>query len=122
MEDPPAKLFRSLLRAMKMNPSKWTRLLGEYLDWTIRDGDEESRKSRRLTKYGNIRDTFFNKTRLSANMLWEGMSIAQIKKCDIIMRCEDEDGNVYEIDLETVIRNARNSSSYVPTDNPEKDE
>lgn len=97
LTNPPARLFRGLLNQMKMNPYKWTRYLQDYLKWVIGTSDKEKARTDTLTKMGNIRDAYFHKPKLSADKLFEGLSIIQMEEYEITLKVTDSKGNVYEV-------------------------
>lgn len=97
LRDTPARLFRKILNKMEMNPRKWTMYLRDYLDWVVTTIDREKAKNERITRTGNIKDTYFQKPTLTFNKMLEGLSILKQDTCEIIIRVTDEDGNVIEV-------------------------
>lgn len=97
LRDPPSRLFRQLLHKLNMTPTKWVKLLRNYLDWVITTEDSSLAKVERTTRSGNIKDTYFQKSTLSFSKLIEGLSIVRVKKAKIIIICELEDGEIIEI-------------------------
>jgi hypothetical protein len=98
LQDTPARLFRGLLKKLDMNPRKWTQLLRDYLDWVITTDDREKAKADRITRAGNIKDTYFQKPTLTFNKLLEGLSILRMKSCVITITVTDEEGNVHTVE------------------------
>jgi hypothetical protein len=97
LHDPPARLYRMLLRKMGMDPFKWTRYLRNYLEWAVPNDNPDRARVERTTRLGNIRDTYFHKPGLTFNKFLEGLSILRIDTCEVIIRVTDEDGKVYEV-------------------------
>jgi len=102
LRDTPARLYRKILKKLDMNPRKWTNYLRDYLDWVITTEDREKAKAERVTRQGNIKDTYFQKPTLTFNKLLEGLSILQMQSCKITITAIDKDGN--EIVVEERIR------------------
>lgn len=94
LRDPPARLFRAILKKMDMNPYKWTAYLRDYLDWIITTEDPARAKVERVTKQGNIKDTYFQKYGLTFSKLLEGLSILRKRSCKITIETEDENGEI----------------------------
>lgn len=97
LRDAPARLFRALLNKLEMTPHKWTTKLRNYLDYVVTTKDPEKSKTERITRTGNIKDTYFQKPTLTFNKLLEGLSILEIEECEIILRTKDSEGNVIEV-------------------------
>lgn len=116
LRNPMAKLFRGLLNKLQMNPTKWTSLLHDYLSWVISGETLENRRKIALMKTGNIRDAFFHNPKLTADKLFEGLSILQIEECEIILRVKDRKGEVYEIIENVPIKHAKNTEVYEETE------
>lgn len=104
LRDTPARLFRGIINKMGMNPRKWTNYLRDYLDWVITTEDREKAKADRITRQGNIKDTYFQKPTLTFNKFLEGLSILRMQHCKITIEVLDDDGNV--ITVEETIRMA----------------
>lgn len=98
LQDTPARLFRGLLNKLDMNPRQWTQLLRHYLDWVITTTDRAKAKADRITRAGNIKDTYFQKPTLTFNKFLEGLSILRMKSCVITITVTDEDGNVHTVE------------------------
>lgn len=98
LQDTPSRLFRRLINKLDMNPRKWQMYLRDYLDWVITTTDREKAKADRITRAGNIKDTYFQKPTLTFNKLLEGLSILRMKSCVITITVTDEEGNVYTVD------------------------
>ena len=98
LQDTPARLFRGLLNKLDMNPRRWTQLLRDYLDWVITTDDRAKAKADRITRAGNIKDTYFQKPTLTFNKFLEGLSILRMKSCVIKITATDEDGNEYTVE------------------------
>lgn len=109
LKSPIAKLFRGLLNEMGMNPYKWARLLHDYLSWVVTSDKENERRAQILMKTGNIRDAYFHNPKLTADKLFEGLSILQMEECEITLKAKDSKGNVYEVKTVVPIKHARNS-------------
>lgn len=101
--DLPAILYRKILKALKMNPRKWANYLRDYLDWVVTTEDPIKAKSDRITRAGNIKDTYFQKKTLTFNKLLEGLSILQMRNCTITLTIEDQDGNIHVVEESTQI-------------------
>ncbi|MNM09004.1 hypothetical protein D3C81_190840 [compost metagenome] len=97
LRDPPARLFRGILRKMNMNPMLWAQYLRNYLEWVVSTDDPARAKVERVTRSGNIKDTYFQKHSLTFNKLLEGLSILRMKSCKIIIQVEDENGEIIEV-------------------------
>lgn len=97
LRDTPARLFRKILNAMGMNPSMWTKLLREYLGWVVTTKDREKAKKERIHQTGNLKTTYFQSPTLTFGKLLAGLSILQMKECEIIIRVTDKDGEVIEV-------------------------
>ena len=97
LRDTPARLFRKILNAMEMSPTKWSKLLRDYLTWSVTTKDREKAKNERIHQTGNIKGTYFQSATLTFNKLLAGLSILQMKECEIIIRVKDEEGNVIEV-------------------------
>jgi len=98
LQDTPARLFRLLLKKLDMNPRRWTQLLRDYLDWVITTDDRDKAKADRITRAGNIKDTYFQKPNLTFNKFLEGLSILRMKSCVITITVTDEEGNVHTVE------------------------
>lgn len=109
LRSPLAKLFRGLLNQMHMNPSKWTRLLSDYLRWVVTIDDEEKARQAILMKSGNIKDTYFHNPKLTADKFFEGLSILQMEECEITIKVKDAKGDVYIVTEKRIIKHAKNS-------------
>jgi hypothetical protein len=81
-----------------MDPQKWVRYLRDYLDRVIDESDPVEAKKDRLTKTGNIKDTYFQKPGLTFSKLLEGLTIVRMRSVKITIEAIDEDGNVYTAD------------------------
>lgn len=92
LTDAPARLFRQILNKVVPTPHKWTQYLREYLEWIITTTDRDKAKSDRLTRSGNIKETYFQKPSLTFNKLLEGLSILQMESCEIIIKVKDKNG------------------------------
>ena len=97
LRDTPARLFRKILNKMDMNPRKWGLYLRNYLEWIVTTKDPEKAKADRMTKQGNIKDTYFQKPTLSFNKLLEGLSILEMEECEIQLTVKDHAGNTYQV-------------------------
>jgi hypothetical protein len=97
LQDIPARLFRKLLKKMDMNPRKWVNYLRDYLDWVITTKDPDKAKADRITRTGNIKDTYFQKPTLTFNKLLEGVSILRMESCEITITVRDTEGNEYVV-------------------------
>lgn len=97
LEDPPARLFRRILKKLEMNPFKWNSYLGRYLDWIVTNPDPEKAKNERQTRTGNIRDTYFHKPNLTFGKLLEGLSILEFEECEIEITAKDVHGNIIRV-------------------------
>lgn len=95
LRDTPAILFRKILRKLDMDPQKWVRYLRDYLDRVIDESDPAEAKKDRLTKTGNIKDTYFQKPGLTFSKLLEGLTIVRMRSVKITIEAIDEDGNVH---------------------------
>jgi len=98
LRDTPAILFRKILRKLDMDPQKWVRYLRDYLDRVIDESDPVEAKKDRLTKTGNIKETYFQKPGLTFSKLLEGLTIVRMRSVKITIEATDEDGNVYVVD------------------------
>jgi hypothetical protein len=98
LQDTPSRLFRRLINKLDMNPRKWQMYLRDYLDWVITTTDREKAKADRITRAGNIKDTYFQKPTLTFNKLLEGLSILRMKSCVITITVTDEEGNVHTVE------------------------
>lgn len=116
LRNPMAKLFRGLLNQMQMNPTKWTRFLHDYLTWVISGEKPDKHRSIALMKTGNIRDAYFHNPKLTADKLFEGLSILQIEECEIILRVKDSKGETYEVTEKVPIKHAHNTAEYEETE------
>lgn len=114
LRDTPARLFRKILVEMGMNPFKWNNYLRPYLDWIITITDREKAKEARMTKTGNIKETYFQKPTLTFNKLLEGLSILRMESCEIIIKVKDADGNIITVSEE--IRIVGKDRANQPTD------
>ena len=92
LQDPPARLFRAIMNKMGMNPRKWTNYLKDFLDYVVTTTDPQRAKIERVTRQGNIKDTYFQKPTLTFNKLLEGLSILRMKSCKITIEVVDENG------------------------------
>lgn len=97
LRDAPARLYRKILNEMEMDPRKWNNYLRDYLEWAITIEDREQAKADRITKAGNIKETYFQKNTLTFNKLLEGLSILRMEECEIILRVKDSEGVTYEV-------------------------
>ncbi|EBV8434063.1 hypothetical protein AVA65_07425 [Salmonella enterica subsp. enterica serovar Minnesota] len=97
LRDTPARLFRKILNAMGMNPPMWSKLLREYLSWVVTTKDREKAKNERIHQTGNIKSSYFQSPTLTFNKLLAGLSILQMKECEIIIRVKDKEGQVIEV-------------------------
>lgn len=97
LRDTPARLYRMILKKLDMNPRKWSIYLREYLDWIITTTDRDKAKADRITRSGNIKDTYFQKPTLTFNKLLEGLSILRMESCEIQLTIKDTDGNVHVV-------------------------
>lgn len=102
LRDAPARLFRGILKKLDMNPRKWSNHLRDYLDWVVTTVDRDKAKAERVTRQGNIKETYFQKPTLTFNKLLEGLSILQMQSCKITITAIDKDGN--EVTVEERIR------------------
>lgn len=107
--DTPARLFRSIINRMEMNPFMWSKLLREHLEYAISMKDKEKEKQRRAHQMGNYRSVFFNNPTLTFNKLLEGLSILQVKKCKITIKVTFMDDTELEVSEESIIKNCKNS-------------
>lgn len=98
LQDTPSRLYRGLLKKLEMNPRKWTQLLRDYLDYVVTTEDREKAKAERITRSGNIKDTYFQKPTLTFNKLLEGLSILRMKSCVITITVVDEEGNTQTVE------------------------
>jgi len=112
LKSPLAKLFRGLLNKLNMNPYKWTRLLNDHLAWILTGYPEEDKRKQILMKTGNIRDAYFHNPKLTADKLFEGLSILQMDECTITLKVKDVNGNEYEVSETVKIKHAENSEAY----------
>jgi len=125
LRDTPAILFRKILRKLEMDPQKWVRYLRDYLDRVIDEQDPVKAKSDRLTKTGNIKETYFQKPGLTFSKLLEGLTIVRMRSVKITIEATDEDGKVYV--AEDIVRLLSKEQMKAPlekdpsppTDNPE---
>lgn len=97
LRDTPARLFRKILNKMEMNPRKWGMYIRDYLEWIVTTNDPDKAKADRMTKQGNIKDTYFQKPTLSFNKLLEGLSILDMDECEIQLTVRDRKGNSYQV-------------------------
>lgn len=98
LQDPPARLFRALIvNKLKMDPYKWAGYLRDFLDWVVDTEDPVKAKTERVTRQGNIKDTYFQKPTLTFNKLLEGLSILRMKSCKITLEVEDENGEIHTV-------------------------
>ena len=97
LQDPPARLFRAILNKLDMHPRKWVGYLRDYLDWVVDTEDPAKAKTERVTRQGNIKDTYFQKPTLTFNKLLEGLSILRMKSCKITLELEDENGEIITV-------------------------
>lgn len=95
--DPPARLFRSTLRAMGVNLSKWNCFLAEHLRWSITTTDKTEAKKQRTNAVGNIKSAYFMTPTLSFNKLLAGLSILKIQECEVVLRMKDHKGEYHEV-------------------------
>ena len=96
LRDAPARLYRKILNKLEMNPRKWNSYLARYLDWCVpKDLPAKKAKAERITRTGNIKDTYFHKHYLTFNKLLEGLSILRMESCEIQLKVTDTDGKVY---------------------------
>lgn len=98
LQDAPSRLFRMLLNKLEMNPRRWSQLLRDYLEYVVTTKDRDKAKADRITRSGNIKDTYFQKPTLTFNKFLEGLSILRMKSCTITITVVDEEGNVYTVD------------------------
>lgn len=97
LHDAPARLFRGILNKLNMNPRKWGAYLRDYLDYVVTTEDPQRAKIERVTRQGNIKDTYFQKHTLTFNKLLEGLSIIRMQSCKITIEVVDENGEVFEV-------------------------
>jgi len=97
LHDAPARLFRGILNKLGMNPRKWAAYLRDYLDYVVTTEDPQRAKIERVTRQGNIKDTYFQKHTLTFNKLLEGLSIIRMQSCKITIEVVDENGEVFEV-------------------------
>lgn len=97
LRDPPARLFRRLLKAKEINLSKWNCLLKEHLNWEITTDNKERAKSERTTALGNIKTTYFMTPTLSFNKLLTGLSILKDAECELVIRVKGNNGEIIEV-------------------------
>lgn len=121
LRDPPARLFRQIINKMNMDPAKWGKYLRTYLEWFVTTEDLQRAKVERVTKKGNIQDTYFQKPNLTFNKFLEGLSILRMKSCKITFEVEDENGEKYVVS-ETVRIMSKNRLDKLPKVSPENDE
>lgn len=118
LQDTPARLFRMLLNKLEMNPRRWAQLLRDYLDWVITTDDRDKAKADRITRAGNIKDTYFQKPNLTFNKFLEGLSILRMKSCVITITVTDEEGNVYTVEEDIGIMGSHRAKSHEETKDP----
>lgn len=92
LQDSPARLYRAILNKLEMNPRKWANYLRDYLNYVVTTEDPQRAKIERVTRQGNIKDTYFQKKTLTFNKLLEGLSILRMRSCKITIEVIDEDG------------------------------
>lgn len=97
LRDTPARLYRALLNKLGMQPHKWGIHLRRYLEYVVTTKDPEKAKAERITRTGNIKDTYFQKTTLTFNKLLEGISILGMEEVEIILRIKDSNGEIIEV-------------------------
>lgn len=119
--DTPAILYRKIIKALQMNPRKWANYLREYLDWVVTTEDPIKAKSDRITRAGNIKDTYFQKKTLTFNKLLEGLSILQMRNCTIRLTIEDRDGNIHVVEESTQIMTKERLERLVNSSDNTKD-
>lgn len=90
--DTPSRLFRKILNQLNMDPHLWGAYLRDYLNWVITTSDREKANEQRLTRAGNIKETYFHKPTLTFNKLLEGLSILRMESCEITIKVKDSDG------------------------------
>lgn len=95
--DTPSRLFRRILNKLNMDPHLWGSYLRDYLNWIVTTMDREKANEQRVTKAGNIKETYFHKNTLTFNKLLEGLSILRMESCEIIIKVKDADGNIIEV-------------------------
>jgi hypothetical protein len=104
LQDTPARLFRRLIvDKLQMNPRKWTNYLRDYLDWMVTTSDPLKAKADRITRAGNIKDTYFQKPTLTFNKFLEGLSILRMESCEIQVTVKDTEGNEYVVSEKIMI-------------------
>lgn len=109
LKDPPARLFRALIRKLNINTSQLILLLGEYVKWEVTNPDEAKAKVERTTLLGNIRSVFFKNETMTFPKLLTGLSILQVKRYKITFEVEMEDGRTVEVSESGRVHNARNT-------------
>lgn len=114
LQDPVAILFRKLLKACRVNVSKWSVLLNSHLRWEINEKDPKKAKVMRTNHLGNIKTTYFETPTLTFQKLLAGISILKFKKCEIILRVTDHEGNVTEVSESIRIASSKDSDKEEP--------
>lgn len=122
LHDAPARLFREILKKMSMNPRKWAAYLRDYLDYVVTTEDPNRAKIERVTRQGNIKDTYFQKHTLTFNKLLEGLSILRMQSCKITIAVVDENGEVFEVSENIrVVGSTRLNKPLVEEETPSKE-
>lgn len=122
LHDAPARLFREILKKMSMNPRKWTAYLRDYLDYVVTTEDPNRAKIERVTRQGNIKDTYFQKHTLTFNKLLEGLSILRMQSCKITITVIDENGEPFEVSENIrVVGSTRLNKPLVEEETPSKE-
>lgn len=98
LQDEPAILFRKLLAKLNMEPRKWGMYLRDYLDWVVTTEDPQKAKTERITRQGNIKETYFQKPTLTFNKFLEGLSILRMKSCKITIELLDENDEIIKVE------------------------
>lgn len=109
LKDPPARLFRALIRKLGLNISQLILLLNEYVKWEVTNPDEAKAKVERTTLLGNIRSVFFKNETMTFPKLLTGLSILQAKRYRITIEVEMEDGRTVSVSESGRVHNSRNT-------------
>lgn len=97
LADPPARLFRKILRKMDLNVDKLCILMNDYVKWTVTDENEADLRKRRSYTLGNIKDAFFKNPTLTFGKLQEGLSLLKMARMEITIKVYDKKGECIEV-------------------------
>lgn len=98
LRDTPARLYRAILHKLGMDDRLWRSYLRNYLDWVVTTVDPKRAKVERVTRQGNIKDTYFQRHTLSFYKLMEGLSILRMQSCKITLELVDENGEIIKVE------------------------